>query len=228
MSSISSLLSSSSLDISSTQKNQFKKLDADGNGKINQQEFIQGRPKGISEADATSLFNELDTNKTRELTQDQLAQLEKKKPTGDTSSLGSNLSSDIVGLLLALAGQSLATQSTGSEGQPSPDNVFASIDTDGNGSVSKAEFVSSRPDGISEKDASSLFDSIDTQGKGSLDQAQFETLAQNGQGGSSDQASADSSVTTNDDLIAKLLEAINAYSKNGNTSDQNSRFSSAA
>lgn len=42
------------------------------------------------------------------------------------------------------------------------------MDADGDGDISRAEFVSARPDGVSENQAGSLFDQIDTEGAGTL------------------------------------------------------------
>jgi Ca2+-binding EF-hand superfamily protein len=47
------------------------------------------------------------------------------------------------------------------------------MDTDGDGSVSEAEFVAARPSDASEDQAASLFESLDTSQSGSLTESQF-------------------------------------------------------
>ncbi|HBF30591.1 EF-hand domain-containing protein [Rhizobium sp.] len=75
----------------------FNSMDTDGDGKVSEKEFVDSRPKEVSEEDATKRFESLDTAKTGSLTQDQL---ESQKPDGgpmggmDMNSLNKILSQD--------------------------------------------------------------------------------------------------------------------------------------
>ena len=51
--------------------------------------------------------------------------------------------------------------------------MFSKTDTNGDGTVSKDEFVSSRPQDVSASDASALYDKIDTTGSNALTQDQL-------------------------------------------------------
>ncbi|WP_431324388.1 EF-hand domain-containing protein [Rhizobium sp. YTU87027] len=63
-------------------------------------------------------------------------------------------------------------QTTSGGDQPGTDTAqddrVTSMDTDGDGQVSMAEFVAARPSDVSEDQATSLFNSFDTEGSGSL------------------------------------------------------------
>jgi Ca2+-binding EF-hand superfamily protein len=68
---------SSSADDSSDQssvESVFKSLDANGDGKVSASEFVAGRPKDMSEADAQTLFKTLDTENTGMLNEGQFSQ----------------------------------------------------------------------------------------------------------------------------------------------------------
>lgn len=54
------------------QQQRFKAMDTDGNGKVNEQEFVAARPKNVSEDDAEKRFTALDKDKTGELTEAQM------------------------------------------------------------------------------------------------------------------------------------------------------------
>lgn len=69
--------SSSSTDASSDEspmEQLFASLDTNKDGKVSQDEFVAGRPKGMSESDAEGLFKSLDTQNTGSLDKDQFAE----------------------------------------------------------------------------------------------------------------------------------------------------------
>ncbi len=53
-------------------------------------------------------------------------------------------------------------------------NMFSRIDANGDSTVSKEEFVSARPQDVSEEQAAALYDAIDTTGSNALTQSQLE------------------------------------------------------
>jgi Ca2+-binding EF-hand superfamily protein len=217
MSGISGLSGGGGLDLSVLRQNAFKQIDTNGNGKVSKDEFVSGRPKGVSESQAAELFGKIDTKGTGEVTQSELESgFEKNKPAGGVGGLGGNLSSDTLSALLAALDGS-TTSSTSSSGSDDhsklAQKIFDSIDSDQDGKVTKDEFVSGRPKGVSESQASDLFSQIDSDGKGSIDESQFASSLPSGpppfatgdQSGSGDASG---------DLVSQLLSAINSYTKN--------------
>lgn len=84
----------------SREKSHFAAMDTDGDGKVTQSEFVANRPKEMSEDDANTLFEKLDSDKAGYLTEDQLksdheqARSEMMGGMGGMPSLSSLLSSD--------------------------------------------------------------------------------------------------------------------------------------
>nr|WP_245307363.1 EF-hand domain-containing protein [Rhizobium altiplani] len=97
-------------------------------------------------------------------------------------------------------------QSSADTGQ---DDLVASMDTDGDGQVSIAEFVAARPSDVSEDQATNLFNSFDTEASGSLtvDQLQ-EAMSRNappmGAGPPPPPSSSSSSDDSSSDLFTSL------------------------
>lgn len=71
------------------------------------------------------------------------------------------------------------SQSADGRGGPDPSELFAKLDSDGDGKVTRDEFVASRPDDVSEEDAGKLYDKIAEKSGGDgtdgLSQEQFAT-----------------------------------------------------
>lgn len=217
--------------------NLFTKTDTDQSGTVSKDEFVAGRPKNISEAQAAELYAKIDTDGTNALTEDQLkAGLEANKPAKPAAS-GSSLSSDMLGALLDLmksVGAGESERGQGKRGGP-PDaaEMFAKMDADGDGSVTKAEFIAARPSDVSEDDATSFYDSIDTEGTGSITSDQFAAAkppegGPRGAGGpppggpppgaqasdETDETGETTDAASNvSAALAKLLEAIKAYAE---------------
>jgi len=96
-------------------------------------------------------------------------------------------------------------------------DLFAKLDTNADGSVSKDEFVSNRPTGVSEEHANDLWSRLDTSGSGSLTESQF-VSAMSSQGSppgpppAESSQTADSSTTSaSNELVQALLEAVKNY-----------------
>ncbi|WSH68857.1 EF-hand domain-containing protein (plasmid) [Rhizobium ruizarguesonis] len=121
-------------------------LDSDGDGYVSKAEFVAARPSDVSEDEAGTLFNSFDSEGSGSLSVDALTE--------------------------AMSAQ----QSERAEGPPPPPpsddddlaSMLSDLDTDGDGQVSKAEFVAGRPSDVSEDRAGTLFDSFDSEGSGSL------------------------------------------------------------
>lgn len=228
MSAISALSGGSGIDLSSLRQNLFKQIDTNGNGKVSKDEFLAGRPKGVSESQAGELFAKIDSKGTGEVTQSELdSGLEKNKPTGGLASLTSSLSSGTLSALLqALSGNSSSsstTTSTSSKNDDLASKIFSQIDIDHDGKVSKDEFVKGRPPFISESDASKQFDSIDKKGTGSITKDQF--VANTPQPPSLGGSNNVSVSGNNDDLLQQLITAISSYTKNSYSNTSSSDIS---
>ena len=180
MSSVSSA-SSSNVAYYASQKNLFSKLDTDENGSLTQDEFVAGRPKDVSKEQASALYSKIDTDDTGALTEDQFDQgMESNHRSGGIESL---LSSDAMAVLMLMSqqgGMSFGSDTGDTSGKPSASDIYAGMDTDGDGTVTQAEFVSARPDDVSEDDATALYASIDTESTGSITEEQFAESMKNG------------------------------------------------
>ncbi|WP_244598517.1 EF-hand domain-containing protein [Rhizobium tubonense] len=82
-------------------------------------------------------------------------------------------------MAMMLNNQSGSSDSSGDSNQSPSDqptsqaDMISAIDTNGDGSISKQEFVAARPSNVSEDQASSLFSSFDSDNTGSLTEAQL-------------------------------------------------------
>ncbi len=122
-------------------------LDTDEDGQISRDEFVQGRPDEVSEEQAASLFDSMDSEGQGSMSIDDLstAMAQNRPPMGPPPSGGSASSSD-----------------------STIEDLLASLDTDEDGQISRDEFVQGRPDDLSEEQAASMFDSLDSEGEGSM------------------------------------------------------------
>jgi Ca2+-binding EF-hand superfamily protein len=169
-------ISSSQYLSAQARPNMFSKIDANSDNSVSKEEFIAARPKNVSESKATELFSKLDTEGTGNISQTQFDEgMEKNKPQNDSATLQNMLGSAILSALMQL-GQQSSSANTGSE------DKFSQIDTDGNGAVSKEEFVNNRPENVTEEMASNLFASLDTEGTGSISQSQLESGMESAKG----------------------------------------------
>jgi Ca2+-binding EF-hand superfamily protein len=220
MSSISSA-SNANAQYYTSQKSLFSKLDADESGTLSQDEFVSGRPKNVSESQATKLYSSIDTSGSGAVTEDQFDQTmgSGHKPKG----IEALVTADAMAVLMLMSqqgGQTFASDVDGTDGAPSAADIYAGMDTDGDGSVTQAEFLAARPDDMSEDDAKTLYDSIDTQATGSITEAQFSDAMQKqapaaggGAGSSGDSSSDDvyDVLDTNKDGVVSEDEYLAAH-----------------
>ncbi|MGO6855511.1 EF-hand domain-containing protein [Rhizobium leguminosarum] len=93
----------------------------------------------------------------------------KSTTTQQRSEDATNSAEKLMSQLMSLTMNGFADQSASSEQQDGgADMDVAQLDSDGDGYVSKAEFVAARPSDVSEDQAGTLFDSFDSEGSGSL------------------------------------------------------------
>ena len=217
----------------------FSKIDGDQDGKVTKDEFVAARPKGISETKAADLYAKIDTEGTNALTEDQLkAGMEANKPAREAAGkAGGSLADNVLSALLNLvqqikdgSGEDEDDNKTGkADGRLSPADMFAKMDADSDGTVTKAEFVAARPSGVDEDKASSFYDSIDTAGTGSITLAQFQdarpphhgghghppgpppTVMTTAATGTDTTATTTTASSTATDALNSLMAAIKAY-----------------
>ena len=98
----------------------FSAIDADGDGKITQDEFVAARPKELSEEEATARFAELDQEQTGFLTEDVFAaafQQPIQQMDGDSAGLGNDDTVSIFDILSEMQRVIDAYRENGSETQ---------------------------------------------------------------------------------------------------------------
>ncbi|MCW1412778.1 EF-hand domain-containing protein [Rhizobium sp. 1AS11] len=121
-------------------------LDTDGDGSISKDEFVAGRPSDVTDDQAGTLFDSFDSEGAGSLSVD------------------------------ALTEAMSAEQSQRSEGPPPPppaeddqsQSLLSDLDTNGDGLVTLDEFMASKPEDVTESQASQLFSLLDTSDTGSL------------------------------------------------------------
>lgn len=174
MSSVSSATSSNAAYYAS-QKTLFSKLDADENGTLSKEEFVSGRPKNVAEKQASELYAKIDSSSTNALTEDQFD--EGMKSNRPSTGIEAQLSGDAMAVLMQLSWQggmmSFGDDTGGMGGQPSISDLYADMDADSDGTVTKDEFISSRPEDMSEEDAKAFYEKIDTESTGSITEEQL-------------------------------------------------------
>ncbi len=140
------------------QQKLFKKLDANNDGSVSKDEFVNGRPKDVTADQAGALFDKLDTKKTGSLSESDFANA--VPPPG-------GLDPNTLAALLQGQDTSQSDDSSSSQDDRTA-KLFAKLDSDGNGTISKDEFVNGRPKDVTEDQAASLYDKIDTEGSNAL------------------------------------------------------------
>jgi len=147
----------------------FDQVDTDGNGSISFEEFQTAATNLPAPADSAGTssaedpFKAIDANGDGSISKD------------EATAFRSKLSAQIQALMLQLQelnGTVGTTTANAGVTPPSADDIFAKLDADGNGSISKDEFAAAinnrhHTDGTGDR-AARMFDKIDTNGDGSI------------------------------------------------------------
>jgi Ca2+-binding EF-hand superfamily protein len=216
-------ISSSTTSSASLHQNLFKKLDKDSSGTVDKTEFVAGRPDDVSEDQAGQLFDSIDSKKTGSLSEtDLMSAFQQMGPPMQSTLLQ-------------------AQEESGSDDDDDghdPSALFAKLDTDGDGTISKDEFLAGKPKNVSDDQASAFFDKISNGNGDSLTQDQFVSGMENagppppppsGLAGSSDagdqldqllgvNSSSTSSTSDPGQLLDQLLAALSSSSGSSTTS----------
>ncbi|WP_158025948.1 EF-hand domain-containing protein [Pararhizobium arenae] len=202
----------------------FTSLDKNGDGTVSQDEFSTGRPSDVTAEQSATLFGSLNTSGTGALTYDEY--VAGSESAADSTS--AKLSGEMMAKILDMLQQ---TQGTERPQPPSSSDMFADMDTDGDGSVTEAEFVAARPENVSEEQATDFFARLDSEGTGALSEEQFSAAmeanrpagpppgmmpppAEETSETDSTSTSSDSAAETIQSLLDQLLSAIEAYKEN--------------
>lgn len=108
----------------------FGRMDADASGAVSRDEFVAGRAQGSSESQAGALFDAL-----------------------DSSGSGAMSAADLATAFQQMTSVLQATLLQAQENRPDPRQAFSDMDSDGDGTLTKEEFVAARPDDASTEQA---------------------------------------------------------------------------
>lgn len=166
----------------------YADMDADGDGKVTEAEFVAARPDDVSEDGAKGLFASIDTEGSGSITEEQFADSIKRHggPQGGPPPGGGDAAST--------------------------DEIYDALDTNKDGVVSEEEFLAAHPADVTDEQAAALFKSIDTDNKGSIAKEQFSDFMNPSDAASGTTAAASKAADLTkgiDDLIT-MLESISA------------------
>jgi Ca2+-binding EF-hand superfamily protein len=160
MSSITSI----STNQSSYYKNSLANLDKDGNGKISSQEFTLAKPADVSDTQSASLFDRLSNGNSDGIIFDQTTSSDSDADSDSDYSVMSDMMSRMMSLMQTMMSETAsdpsAAQSSGD------DNPLLKADTDNDGKITLSEFISGKPEDLTEEQATELFAKMDTESQG--------------------------------------------------------------
>ncbi|RAU22772.1 hypothetical protein CU669_05115 [Paramagnetospirillum kuznetsovii] len=189
-------------------------LDTNNDKSVSKSEFVAGKPKNVSDDQAGSLFDALDSSGTGSMNLTDLL--------SSFQQMASTMQSTLIQAQSDSGNSDSGNSGIGSvghhHGPPDASEMFAKLDADGDGTVTRDEFVAGRPDNVSEADANSFFDKVSGSNGDSLTQTQLaEGLKSAGPPGgpppgvASSSSASSSSTSSSDDpgeLLDKLLAAL--------------------
>lgn len=208
----------SSSDSQDDQTERLAKLDTDGDGKISRAEFVSGHPDDVSEDQAGSLYDQIAGDSTDGLTTDQLAKGMRPpmgRHHGESSTADSSSDSQDPGQLLDELLASLQSAQSSTATTPDPSDLFSKLDTDGDGKVSRDEFVAGRPDDTSSSDSSAFYAKVADNNGDSLTQDQFVSGFTSATSDTASNASSTGTASDPNQLLGELIKAIRTYQSAG-------------
>lgn len=131
----------------------FSKLDTNNDGTVNRNEFVAGAPSDVSSDQAGSLFDQL-AGTSSSTSGSTSAGLSQSSFLSAFQQMGAQMQSALI-----------QAQASGSNaGTPGgPGQSLANLDTNGDGTVSRDEFIAGKPDNASADQAGALYDKIAAQ-----------------------------------------------------------------
>lgn len=197
----------------------------------------------ISSSTTSSYVSRYDTNGDGVVSADELAAATASTSSStsllsttseDDGSTGNAAASQLSSLMMSIILQASGgeTQSGQSDGETPAQMMFSSLDTDGDGTISAAEFAAGAPEGVSDDMSAKLFSSLDTDGDGSITESELaaarhgpphappadtdatsdtDATASTDDTSSSDDTSSTDDQTSMEALLAKLEEIAQQY-----------------
>ncbi len=184
-------------------------MDADSDGTVTQEEFVSARPSDVTEEMAESLWSQFDTEAAGSLTTDELE-------TAMTSSAPPPPPPP--------SGGGMANSSEEEEEDTS--SFVSSMDTDGDGYVSQAEFLAARPSDVTEEMAESLWSQFDTEGTGSLSVEALTTAMAENKPSSSD--GSNQLASAEEETYSALQDLIDQLNETTSTTETTTETSSSS
>jgi|GEM_PF-590958 len=175
---------------------QITAMDTDSDGTVTKEEFLAAKPDDVTDEMATNLWDSFDSESAGSLsTSDLQTAMESGRMQGPPPP-----PSDMA-----------STEDTDETSETTTDSFISAMDTDGDGIVTKEEFLAAKPDDVSTEMATNLWDSLDTEGTGSLSTDELETAMAAGRSDGpppppSDVASSDDTDETTDDPFISAMD----------------------
>jgi len=133
----------------------MKQVDTDDSGEVSRSEFVDAAPDGVTAEAAGSLFDLLDPTKSGSV------------KDGDLATAFAQFAATTKNIPIQQQGNPNGDQYPGGGSRGAA--LFSKLDANGDGTLTRDEFVAARPSAISEEDASKLFDSIAAGGGANAD-----------------------------------------------------------
>jgi len=197
----------------------YSRTDTNADGVVTRDEFIAGVPDDVGADKAGSLFDKLDSESSGALSQSDLATAFQQ--------MSASMQADMM--------EVQAGNMSGGGKRPDASELFAKLDTDDDGSITRDEFLAGRPDDVSEDQASTFFNKIAGENTDSIDQQSFVAAMQKpaGGGGRGDQGGGQSDETfdaldTNEDGVVSLEEFLAGRPDNVSEDQATTLFESLA
>jgi Ca2+-binding EF-hand superfamily protein len=178
-----------------------------------------------SDAAGRVSISSLDTNGDGVISAEELEAAKSSRtqdPTVSSDNAATGAQSQLQSSMISMLLQASSTAQT--EGEQSRDSrdLFSAIDADGDGKITQDEFVSARPEEVSEEEATARFGELDTEKSGFLTEETFAAgMPQRPEAidASAEGASEDDTVSIFD-ILAEMERVIDAYRENGSETQQ--------